>query len=465
METGREEGVVLDGRYELGDLIGSGGRAEGGRARDTRLGRDVAIKLISGPASRDESCRRRIEREARALAASTHPNIVEVYDYGEDSETAVDVHPYLVMELVDGPDLHRHLTSRGPMPVHEARDVMLGVLAGVERAHAAGVVHGDLKPANVYMGPHGPKVGDFGVARILDQETGTTTAAATPNFAAPEVLKGSRPSASSDVYSAGCLAFQLLTAKPPFEGANGWEVASKHVDAPVPRVRRHRSDIPADLDSAIAKAMDKDPRRRFNDAKSFRDALATIAVVDAPPAIANIPAPTATVPMQRETEVPSEATTALPRRVKPERVAVFGPLAPVVERLGRIPRDPRLLIALVVILVGIGFLLMRDRAPTVVALPDVRGESVDDAAGALRLEGFKVSGYSYEVVTDNDMVNRVVNTIPAAGEEVAPGSSVHLLAGAVASTPQPVVRSDGGGEDAGGGGGGREARGKRKNDD
>src|SRR5687768_3902072 len=105
----REQGVVLDGRYELAELIGTGGMAEVWRARDQRLSRDVAVKLLSGGAVRDESNRRRIAREARALAASTHPNIVAVYDYGEDDSTGADVHPFLVMELVDGPDLHRYL--------------------------------------------------------------------------------------------------------------------------------------------------------------------------------------------------------------------------------------------------------------------------------------------------------------------------------------------------------------------
>jgi len=179
-------------------------------------------------------------------------------------------------------------------------------------------------------------------------------------------------------------------------------------------------------------------------------------------------APTATVPLQRDGAQASEATTALPRRFKRERIALLGPLSPIVDRLARIPRDPRLLIALVVALLALGFLFLRDTTPSAVALPDVRGETVQDAAGQLRLKGFKVSGYSYEVVTDPDKVNRVISTIPAAGKEIAPGSSVHLLAGAVASTPPPVVENDDDGGDTSDDGDGsdapRKGKGKRKRD-
>jgi hypothetical protein len=215
--------------------------------------------------------------------------------------------------------------------------------------------------------------------------------------------------------------------------------------------------------------MDKDPRRRFADARAFREALATIPIVDAPVPATAAAAPTATVPLHRGDDAPaSDATTALPRRFKRERIALLGPLSPIADRLARIPRDPRLLIALVIALLALGFLFLRDTKPSAVTLPDVRGETVQDAAGELRLKGFKVSGYSYEVVTDADKVNRVISTIPAAGAEIAPGSSVHLLAGAVASTPPPVVENDdddgGDASDDGGGDGARKARGKRKRD-
>ena len=270
---------VLDDRYELIELVGTGGMAEVWKAHDRRLGRDVAVKILAGPATNDESRRRRIEREAKALAATNHPNIVAVYDYGEE-EASPDGEclPYIVMELVDGPDLGRYVAEHGPLPVDETREIMSGVLAAVERAHVSGVVHGDLKPANVFIGPHGPKVGDFGVARILGQETGTTTVAATPTFAAPEVLRGERATPASDVYSAACLTYELLAGRAPYEGASGWEVAQKHFESPPPHVRRVRPDVPSDLDAAIYRGMEKRERKRFASAADFGDAIGTAVV-------------------------------------------------------------------------------------------------------------------------------------------------------------------------------------------
>src|SRR5919109_16068 len=135
---------LLDGRYRLGEVIGSGGMAEVRRATDEKLGRAVAVKLLSGPAARDKSMRRRIEREARALASLSHPNIVAVYDYGEADAPSGQVQPYLVMELVDGPDLHRHVEKNGPLAVDDAIAMLHGILGAVESAHRARIVHGDL---------------------------------------------------------------------------------------------------------------------------------------------------------------------------------------------------------------------------------------------------------------------------------------------------------------------------------
>src|SRR5439155_16856045 len=190
------------------------------------------------------------------------------YDYGEDSSGE----PFIVTELVDGPDLHRYVASAGAVPADRAVEIMRGVLSGIQVAHEAGIVHGDLKPANVLLSEDGPKVGDFGVARILEQETGTTTVAATPTFASPEVLKGERATPASDVYSAACLAFQLLTGRAPYDGANGWEVASQHLEAPVPHVREF-TNVSPELDATIHRGMSKEPHRRWPTAADFSRAL------------------------------------------------------------------------------------------------------------------------------------------------------------------------------------------------
>ena len=376
------------------------------------------------------------------------------------------------MELVDGPDLHRHLAERGPLPVDEAREIMRGVLAAVERAHASGIVHGDLKPGNVFIGSHGPKVGDFGVARILGEETGTTTAAATPTFAAPEVLRGERASAASDVYSAACLAYELLTGRAPYDGANGWEIAQKHFEEPPPRVRRARPDVPNDLETAIQRGMEKRPQRRFASAASFADAIGA----DIPPDAATAPPVDRTVPVAAVPETRPDATEVIGApREDPVRAALFGPFARVAswfaERRGRERGDRRSAAAwsplvagvvAVVLLLLLGSLLLRDRGPESLAIPDVTGEKLSDASATLRERGFTVD-VSYRPVTEGE-AGRVLETIPASTELAPAGSDVHIIASAFASTPEPVVTKapEGDGDDR------RRARGKRKrnkNDD
>lgn len=467
---------VLDDRYELVELIGSGGMAEVWRANDRRLNRDVAVKVLSGAAGRDASRRKYIEREARALAAANHPNIVAVYDYGEASQDGdEDVVPYIVMELVDGPDLQRYVRERGPLPVDEVRTMLRGVLDGVERAHDVGVVHGDLKSGNVFVGSHGPKVGDFGVARILGQETGTTTVAATPTYAAPEVLRGDRATPASDVYSAACLAFELLTGHPPYEGANGWEIAQKHLESPTPRLRPLRSDIPSDLEGAITRAMEKDPRRRFPSAGAFAAAVdgadddRPTAAVAAPVAV---PPTAATVPVEGSPHRTHPTETIAGRGPDVARLAVFGPFAAAWDKLSAWRRARAtetdsarrgwLIAASVALLLLLGLLaLSRDRGPQPVVVPDLAGEKVLEASAELRTRGFDVGGVSYRPVTEAK-AGLVLATIPAADELVEPGSSVHLIVSALAATPEPVVEERGEGDDGRGKGeeGGDEGNGE-----
>jgi serine/threonine-protein kinase len=429
---------LLDDRYELTEPLGSGGMAEVWRARDRRLGREVAVKLLAGSAAGDPSRRKRIAREARALAAADHPNIVSVYDYGE-AHAGDDVVPYIVMELVDGPDLGRFSSERGPLPVDEVREIMLGILAGVERAHAAGVVHGDLKPGNVFIGSQGPKVGDFGVARILDEETGTTTLAATPSCAAPEVLRGERATHASDVYSVACLAYELLAGHGPFVGANSWEVVQKHIEEPAPRIKRVRPDVPADLDAILARALDKNPRRRVASVADL-----AVAFADADGADAAGTRPVATVPVSRTDA--TEAITA--RRPDPVRVALLGPLAgwwDAIVRRSRTLGDRRRALTVLTVLLAVALLVallaVRNRGPEPVAVPKIEGRTVADASGILRTRGFAVDEVSYRPVTEGE-AGIVLETIPAAGALVEPGSDVHIIASAFAATPEPVVEED-----------------------
>jgi serine/threonine-protein kinase len=428
---------VLAGRYELVERIGVGGMAEVWKGRDRRLNRDVAVKLLAGPAVRDPSRRRRIEREARTLAALSDPGVVAVYDYGEEQTDGGDVLPYLVMELVDGPDLHHYLREKGRLSPQESRQILRAIGAAIDTAHHAGVVHGDLKPANIFIDRNGPKVGDFGVARVLDEETGATTLAATPAFAAPEVLRGGKPTPASDVYSLACLAFEMLTGHPPYEGGNAWEVATKHLEAPIPSARVHRPDVDVQLDEAIRAGMQKDPRKRPRSASGLTEMLATAPAE-----------PTRTIPVSSAAVVETpDATEALPSRPSTdelERAAVFGPFAGVARRARNHKPSRRGLFTAIAIglLVPLFFLLIGMRSSTI-AVPDVHGQTQVAATAALQKAGFAVSGVSYRPVTEG-RAGIVVGTIPAAGTHLARGAKVHIIATALEApdpTPAPEVTS------------------------
>ncbi|HYZ91888.1 MAG TPA: protein kinase [Actinomycetota bacterium] len=421
---------LLDGRYRLGEVIGSGGMAEVRRATDEKLGRAVAVKLLSGPAARDKSMRKRIEREARALASLSHPNIVGVYDYGEAAGPSEQVQPYLVMELIEGPDLHRHVQAKGPLPVGDAVAMLHGILSAVDAAHRAGIVHGDLKPANIVLAADAPKVGDFGVARILAEETGLTTAAATPKFAAPEVLRGERPSAKSDLYSAACVAFEMLTGRPPYEGSNGWEVAAKHMEEPVPSARDLRPEVPAEIDELIRRNMQKDPGRRSPTAKDFAEGL-----TESPGA----PATVQVRPDPEAVRAVVEPTEALPDRPDLAGAVKYGALA------GFWSRRRRYVMALgftglFVALLAIFASAIRTGADPDVAVPDVRGMTSAAAATQLRKTGFSPDVVYRPIVTGTEGI--VIETIPRAGAMVRKGSEVHVVAGALVSTPEPPQRDD-----------------------
>lgn len=437
MNQGAKASTLLGGRYELTEPLGFGGMAEVWKARDKQLNRDVAVKLLSVPAGLDPGRRRRIEREARALASLSHPNVVAVFDYGEEIDGSA-IRPYIVIELVEGSDLHRRLEESGGMQIDEVRELLSGILAGVGAAHAAGVVHGDLKPANVLLGPHGPKVSDFGVARVAGEETGLTTAAATPTYASPEVLRGSKPTAASDVYSVACIAFTVLTGRPPYEGANAWEVASKHLESPLPSVRLSRADVPVGLDEAIRKAMNRDPLQRPT-VDELREAI------DIP----TIPLPISTPDQSPET-VPvtsapvnaPEPTEALGRPTDLRAVAFFGPLAAWATGIGNwVSRRRRLLIAvgLIALLGGLAYAAAPDLGlrSSGVEVPDLKGQNFAAAVRVLEEAGLDVSGPSYAPI-DSGPGGLVIRTIPAAGKVVEEGTDVHIVVGAVRQTPPPA---------------------------
>src|SRR6059058_2580870 len=263
----RVVGELIAGRYELEELVGSGGMSSVYRAHDKLLERTVALKILHEQFTRDDAYVERFRREARAVAQLAHPNIVTVIDRGEQ-----DGRQFIVFEYVDGMNLKELLDQEGPLDPREAIELALQVARGLSFAHENGLVHRDVKPQNVLIDADGrAKVTDFGIAHALDVDgmTITGTIMGSSNYIAPEQARGEPVDEQSDIYSLGCVLYELLTGEVPFDGDNFVAVAMRHVNDPVPTVGEVRPDVPPHLDWAIQRAMAKDPGDRFDSMADF----------------------------------------------------------------------------------------------------------------------------------------------------------------------------------------------------
>ncbi|TQJ34565.1 Stk1 family PASTA domain-containing Ser/Thr kinase [Arthrobacter sp. SLBN-122] len=310
---------VLSGRYELGSLIGRGGMADVYRGTDTRLGRTVAIKLLRPDMARDPQFQARFKREAQAVAALNHPSIVAIFDTGEHlvhEGTGEDVRvPYIVMEYVEGRTL-RELIRANEVGIDQAIDYCLGVLGALEYSHKAGIVHRDIKPANVMYcpGTNSVKVMDFGIARAIADSSATMTqtqaVVGTAQYLSPEQARGESVDARSDLYSAACLLYEMLTARPPFVGDSPVSVAYQHVrEIPEPASSLNPKVSPA-LDTVLAKALQKNRDDRFQDAAAFRRALRAAKAGVPVPAVPASEAPTDPNDHVPQASPPTEAFAA-----------------------------------------------------------------------------------------------------------------------------------------------------------
>jgi len=300
-------GEVIADRYELEELVGSGGMSSVYRARDTLLERNVALKILHDTYGGDDESVERFRREARAVAQLSHPNIVTVIDRGEDAGRQ-----FIVFEYVAGENLKDVIRREGPLPVRRALELTLQVAEGLSFAHHQGLVHRDVKPQNVLMNGDGSaKVTDFGIARSLDVEHGMTqtgTVLGTSNYIAPEQASGEPVDAHTDVYSLGVVLFEMLTGDVPYEGENFVAVAMQHLHEPVPDVRARRPDVPPRVAAAVERAMAKEPRDRFASmdelAAALRACLAEERAGDAPDGGATMVVPPPPRPAARSAAPP-----------------------------------------------------------------------------------------------------------------------------------------------------------------
>ncbi len=267
------KGQKISDRYQVIKSIGEGGMANVYLAYDTILDRNVAVKVLRGDLANDEKFVRRFQREALAASSLSHPNIVEVYDVGEDNGEY-----YIVMEYIEGKHLKQLIKKRGKLTVTEAVDIVLQITDGLSVAHDSYIIHRDIKPQNIMILENGlVKITDFGIAMAMNstQLTQTNSVMGSVHYLPPEQASGKGATLQSDIYSIGILFYELLTGKLPFKGENAVEIALKHLKEPLPSIRDEIPNIPQSVENIIIKATAKNPKNRYNDAREMHEDLKT----------------------------------------------------------------------------------------------------------------------------------------------------------------------------------------------
>ena len=260
------KGQRINDRYEIIRNIGEGGMANVYLGYDEILDRKVAIKILRGDLANDEKFVRRFQREALSASSLSHPNIVEMYDVGED-----DGMYYIVMEYIEGITLKQLLKKRGKLTLSEAIDIMLQLTDGMAHAHDSYIIHRDLKPQNIMIEDDGQvKITDFGIAMALNstQLTQTNSVMGSVHYLPPEQAAGKGSTIKSDIYSLGIIFYELLSGRLPFKGENAVEIALKHMKDPLPNLMEENSAIPQSIENIILKATAKNPKNRYDDVKA-----------------------------------------------------------------------------------------------------------------------------------------------------------------------------------------------------
>jgi serine/threonine-protein kinase len=456
---------VLGGRYEVGELIGRGGMADVHLGHDTRLGRQVAIKMLRSDLARDANFLMRFRREAQSAAGLNHPAIVAIFDSGEDDSVVEGPNgtrttlPYIVMEYVDGETLRQQLTDQQQLQPAEAIRVTEGILDALAYSHRMGIVHRDIKPANVMITTGGHvKVMDFGIARAIADTAATMTqtqsVVGTAQYLSPEQAQGQTVDERSDLYSTGCLLFELLAGRPPFTGDSPVAIAYQHVGELPQPPSVFNDAVAGDLDAVTLHALAKDREARYQDATAFRDdlenvrlgrqisaaALGTAAAVGA--------AATQTLPQAYAAPGTPTAVQA-PVTSRSERYANTAGLPAVGH--DELEQDDRkggtgkavlitgLVIALLALVGWGGVKWFGNQTPsvTLVAVPTIEGMKEDVAARTLATNGLRgeKSPAASTTVTEGD----VISQDPKPGTRIAEQSVVKYL---VSTGPDNLTVTD-----------------------
>ena len=425
-----EKGQKINDRYEIIKTIGEGGMANVYLAYDTILDRRVAVKVLRGDLSNDEKFVRRFQREALAASSLNHPNIVEMYDVGEDNGIY-----YIIMEYIEGKTLKQLIKKRGALTLSEAIDIMLQITDGISEAHNSYIIHRDLKPQNIMIKEDGSiKITDFGIAMALNstQLTQTNSVMGSVHYLPPEQAAGKGSTIRSDIYSMGILFYELLTGTLPFKGDNAVEIALKQMRDEIPSVRKKNPSIPQSVENVIIKATAKNPKNRYSDSKEMHTDLLTVLnddrineekiqfkypeiEIDENPTVIDQVKDSPKEKTQEEKlddEIAKEMYDKEDKVVKGTNVVII--ILAVIFSL------------IVITILSVVLIIPQFTKIPDVKVPDVTGLSVVEAESKLKEAGFEVNVETVKEESSTIDVGNVTKTDPVEGRSIKKGSSITI---------------------------------------
>ena len=415
-------GQKINERYEIIKTIGEGGMANVYLANDTILDRKVAIKVLRGDLSNDEKFIRRFKREALSVSNLSHPNIVEVYDVGEE-----DGNYYIVMEYIDGKTLKQLLQKRGALTLTEVIDIMSQLTDGLSHAHEAYIIHRDIKPQNIMIEDNGlVKITDFGIAMAINstQLTQTNSVMGSVHYLPPEQANGKGSTVKSDIYSLGILMYELLTGSVPFKGDNAVEIALKHMKEKIPSIRKQNPTIPQSVENIVLKATAKNPKNRYDTVKEmYNDLQSAMTRENEKRLVYEYP------------ENDLEETKVVPVITKEVKKSMVDKPDDLEERDSSILKESNDKNKLPIILAGVLlitlialavlYLLISNRNVKEVKVPDLSGLTTEEAIAKLTKVGLEYTTKSEENADIDEGV--VIRTDPKSGSTKTKGSTITII--------------------------------------